>query len=427
MKKPTVLIYSDCYTFGGSEYVVVNILKSKELRESFNFLFAYRYSREYFSFVNKIFPEEELQGFYPIRLLTTDSLYPRISARTSLNKYVRYLLYKSVKIYGSILYGLQLDEYFNKWRISKFLSIHGKEIDMVHINNGGYPAAKSCLLFAICARRHGLKSFMQVNNCADESLSKSLFDQEVESSLNFFLTASEYCRKALASNRFFDINNIVTLHNSVEEPTVKKSRDEVLIELGIKTDAYVISNVALLEYRKGQIPLLQALLMLKEKQKQVFDKICLLLVGNGADEAKITHFINGNQLADNVRMLGYRMDYLDIINASDVFVLPSVCYEDMPLTIMSAMALGKPIVSTRIAGIPEEVDDGVNGYLVDPEKETFVQDLSDSLAMAYMNKAEMGQKSRELFEQKFTRKKYEKEIEQLYSSLIEKKNERICK
>ena len=94
----------------------------------------------------------------------------------------------------------------------------------------------------------------------------------------------------------------------------------------------------------------------------------LLLIGSGPDEKKMIKFINDNKLEDKVILLGFRNDYIDYLNAADVSVLPSLFNEDMPLINMSAMSLSKPIVSTYVAGIPEEVENKVTGVLVDPNK-----------------------------------------------------------
>jgi len=74
------------------------------------------------------------------------------------------------------------------------------------------------------------------------------------------------------------------------------------------------------------------------------------------------------QLSDNVIITGYQKDYYDFINAADLFILPSVSNEDMPLVILSAMKLGKTIVSTKVAGIVEEIRDGIDGVLLDPSE-----------------------------------------------------------
>lgn len=417
-KKPTILIYSDCYTFGGSEYVVVNILKSKKLNEVFNFMFAYRYNKEYYAFVNKLFSKEEQKCFYPLRLLSTDSLFTRINSYKSINKYIRYVMFRVLRSYDSFINRFCIDKLFNKRQIRRFLLAHQGQIDAIHINNGGYPAAKTCLLFAICAKEVRIKSFMQVNNCAVETEAKSQLDCDVENAVSFFLTASDYCRKALSINRKFDINKIITLHNAVDFPLISKDRGDVCAEFGIKEDSIVVTEIALLQERKGQVPLLNAFAQIKQRNAELYNRIMILLIGSGEDEFKIKTYIQENKMDEKVKMLGYRMDYLDILNASDIYAQPSICDEDMPLSILSAMALGKPVVTTNIAGIPEEVEDGINGFTVDPQNNLFIQMLSESLETAILNKEIMGKKSHERYLSKFTREVYESKLEEIYHTIM---------
>ncbi len=70
----------------------------------------------------------------------------------------------------------------------------------------------------------------------------------------------------------------------------------------------------------------------------------------------------------NVEFLGYRTgeDLDEIIRGASVIVVPSVWYENCPISVLEAMAYGKPVVASRIGGIPELVEDGVSGLLYSP-------------------------------------------------------------
>jgi glycosyltransferase involved in cell wall biosynthesis len=81
-------------------------------------------------------------------------------------------------------------------------------------------------------------------------------------------------------------------------------------------------------------------------------------------------------LVDEFRLLGYRVDALDILAAADVFVLSSH-QEGLPVTLMEALALGVPVVATAVGGIPEAVTDGVEGLLVPPRRPA---ELADAIA-----------------------------------------------
>jgi glycosyltransferase involved in cell wall biosynthesis len=56
---------------------------------------------------------------------------------------------------------------------------------------------------------------------------------------------------------------------------------------------------------------------------------------------------------------------LDLLERASIFILPSY-HENFPVAILEAMAMGLPVVSTRVAGIPDVVEDGCNGFLIDP-------------------------------------------------------------
>jgi glycosyltransferase involved in cell wall biosynthesis len=88
----------------------------------------------------------------------------------------------------------------------------------------------------------------------------------------------------------------------------------------------------------------------------------LLLVGSGKLKSEARERAAALGLRDRVRFLGVRADISEILNAADVYVLSSD-WEGNPLSIMEAMAAGKPVVSTAVGGVPELVGDGC-GLLV---------------------------------------------------------------
>lgn len=87
------------------------------------------------------------------------------------------------------------------------------------------------------------------------------------------------------------------------------------------------------------------------------------IVGDGPLSDSLASEIEERGLSEQVFLTGYRDDVPNILAASDVLVLPSF-REGTPRVITEAMASGLPVVATDIAGIPEQIVDGVNGYLV---------------------------------------------------------------
>lgn len=412
MKKPTLLLFSDCFTFGGSEYVVVNILRSSYIKSQYELHFAYREHKEYSYYVDKLLSNEQCIKLHPLKLWSNDTLFHKINTKVR-NRYLRYI----IKFPMWLVAHIGPYKWNNKCVFRKLLS--EINVDLIHINNGGYPAAETCLYLALCASELGIKNIFQVNNRATPMI-KNRRDVKVGKSVSLFLTATECARKELSINRHFDINKITTLFNAVEDPIPLRSKEEVRRELGITQYDFIITEVALLEKRKGQIPLLKAMLKLKERNETLYNLTTILLVGNGEDEGEIREFIESHELDKKIKMLGYRLDYIDLVNASDVFALPSLFNEDMPLSILTAMALSKPILSSKLAGIPEEVEDNVNGCLADPLSPSFVSDMACFIEKIYKNKEAYGKASLIRYKSLFCRNIYENKLIKLYNSLIYK-------
>lgn len=124
--------------------------------------------------------------------------------------------------------------------------------------------------------------------------------------------------------------------------------------------------LARLTPRKGVHVLLEAMIMVQ----QALPEVALYLVG---DDATLEHldylsglkeFISRHQLR-NVYFTGWRADRLNILALMDILVVAS-SDEGVPTVIMEAMAMGKPVIATRVGGNPELVRDGENGILLDP-------------------------------------------------------------
>jgi glycosyltransferase involved in cell wall biosynthesis len=124
--------------------------------------------------------------------------------------------------------------------------------------------------------------------------------------------------------------------------------------------------VGRLAEQKGQLVLIQAAARLK-REGQDFE---LILAGDGPLRAEIETAIHQHGLAGMVRLVGWQSntEVRDLIRSSRAMVLPSFA-EGLPVVIMEALALGRPVISTYVAGIPELVEPGVTGWLVPASSE----------------------------------------------------------
>lgn len=127
-----------------------------------------------------------------------------------------------------------------------------------------------------------------------------------------------------------------------------------------------------------------------------------LVVGEGADRPELEALISGLGLSETVILLGARPQHevAAMLGAADLFVLPSVVapsgqMEGIPVALMEAMASRLPVVSTRLSGIPELVEDGQSGLLVPPADEAALADALTALCLDPGLRRRMGERGRE--------------------------------
>lgn len=122
-------------------------------------------------------------------------------------------------------------------------------------------------------------------------------------------------------------------------------------------------SVGRLAPQKGQVILLDAVARLRDEGIDVQ----VVLVGDGDLRPVLERSIEERGLGDAVKLLGWRPndDVVEEVLASRAFVLPSFA-EGLPVVLMEALALGRPVIATAIAGVPELVEPDVSGWLVPP-------------------------------------------------------------
>jgi glycosyltransferase involved in cell wall biosynthesis len=159
-----------------------------------------------------------------------------------------------------------------------------------------------------------------------------------------------------------DPGKVEVIYNAVDWTQLQtdKRRDEVRVSLGIPRDCQVAGVIARLTRQKGHVHLLDALARTTE-----LGNVHLIVVGDGELRAELEGRVAALGLSSRVHFLGARRDLGDLLNAMDVFVLPSL-WEGLPLSLVLAMGAAVPVVASSVAGVPEVVEDGRTGLLVPP-------------------------------------------------------------
>jgi colanic acid/amylovoran biosynthesis glycosyltransferase len=171
----------------------------------------------------------------------------------------------------------------------------------------------------------------------------------------FVVAISEFTRSQLY--RWCDLADWAKIH------VVRCGLDEVFLNATAVPvpDRPKLVNVGRLSEQKGQVLLVQAAARLRD-QGHDFE---LVIIGNGPMREELEQRINDHGLCGQVRITGFlsNQEVRREIESARGLVLPSFA-EGLPVVIMEAMALGRPVICTHVAGIPELVEPGVNGWLV---------------------------------------------------------------
>ena len=414
-----VLIYSDCYIYGGSERLMSFLLKNKKINDEFDLVFAFRNHKEYREGLLNDFKNLKINiKPHPLFVLSNATLFYKLNSLK-----ISQVLKNIIKIPFFILQVSGLYFLFNFFTFIFFIKKINPHI--IHVNNGGYPGASSCNHLVFAARFINLNSIIyQVNNIAFPTTNslRRLYDKLLNRYVKYFITASTKAKDALVENRNFNPKKIVQIPNTILLEKLTAKREDILKIYKWKDDTFLLVQVAFLTNRKGQLYLLKAI---NEIRKQTItglsEKIKLILVGNGEDKSILRRYVTENNLDDIIIFAGYQPDSVNYINACDAFVLPSIANEDMPLSLLTAMSLGKPIVTTNFAGIAEAIINNKNGLLLDPKTECLSNNLSTSIIELYKNPAlrlELGKNACSTFNNKYSEDIYAQRIINLYKSSL---------
>ena len=334
---------------------------------------------------------------------------------------------KKLKEVGLKIDPLDMTSRYNLSTISKLKKIIKiKDVQIVHSQGG-----RADFFARIAARIANvpiiISSMAMLVEGYDVSILKKrlyvLMDRWTERWVNKFIVLSEAMRRSLIERHKIPPENIVKIYNGIEieeyNPDLKELRNKKLESkraLGLKNDVPVIGAIGRLVWQKGFEYLIRAAPEVLKKCPEAR----FLIVGEGPLKNKLILTSEKLNVADRIIFTGFRSDIKEILASIDVLAMPSLL-EGLPMVLLEAMAMAKPIVATRIDGITEVLENSKTGLLV-PAKNSHA--LAEAIVGILNDKAKanfFGQNAREATKEKFSVKKMVVQIELAYEKLLHEK------
>jgi glycosyltransferase involved in cell wall biosynthesis len=214
------------------------------------------------------------------------------------------------------------------------------------------------------------------------------------------------------------------IHNGVAvdkfKPTDDKPTDDKLqakAELGLNPEDKAVLSVGRLYARKGLFTLIESMPSVIRK----FRNAKFIISGKGqSDEMKklVAHAAKLG-VKDNIVFTGYYPDKKlpRLYQAADVFAF-STFYENLPFAILEALSSGLPVVTTKVGGIPEVIEDGKNGFLVEPFNSRELADRILYLLEHPATASEFGFLGRKTIEERFDWRFIVKKVLKVYDEAL---------
>ena len=248
------------------------------------------------------------------------------------------------------------------WRLSRVIRRLAPGIVHAHDAHGVAMAALALSMGAASARRAGraappLVAARRVDfHLGGNSLSRWKLRQ-----VDCFIAASEAVRQILVADGV-PAGRTATVHEGIDVEHVAAAPPVNVHEaFWLPHHAPVVGNVAALVPHKGQRYLVDAAhLVVRE-----IPDVRFIILGEGEMREHLERQVREYHLEKHVLLPGFRTDVIGCIKGFDLFAMASVT-EGLGTSLLDAMACSRAIVATRAGGIPEVVEDGLNGCLVPP-------------------------------------------------------------
>lgn len=224
--------------------------------------------------------------------------------------------------------------------------------------------------------------------------------------IDYIITPSEFYKTKLIEDGV-NSNKIEAIHNCIdmEEYNVENQDEDYALYFGR------------LAKEKGILNLIKAFAQTQKGK--------LYIAGEGEEKQNIEEIIKQEHLGERVKLLGFlnKEKMKEAIRKSKFIVVPSIWYENCPYSVIETLAIGKPIIGAKIAGIAELVNDNENGLTYQYDN---IYELAKKMEMLFNNEElvkKFGEKSKRIAKELYAKEMYYDKIINIYNKLLKEKKQ----
>jgi glycosyltransferase involved in cell wall biosynthesis len=308
---------------------------------------------------------------------------------------------------------LGITSYYNPLsflRLARMLRLVRPDIVHTHtyfVNTLGRIAAKLAGIPVILTHVHSTYWTYSKRNLFIEKILSRVTDR--------IICCSNAVKEFVVSHEGVETEKTITIYNGVQVRPGPLDRSAIRIKLGLDSTDFVIVTIGSLFAHKGHKYFIEALTRVKKNQRS----IKYLIVGDGPLRETLHAYVRDSGLEHAVRFIGEKKDIGEFLVSADIYVQPSCAREGLGMSILEAMAYGKPVIATTIGGIPEAVDNGVTGLLVPPGDSAALAEALGVLLHDNSKRENLGREGAGRFALKFSADTFLHEIDSLYVDCLE--------
>jgi len=311
----------------------------------------------------------------------------------------------------------RLGKYLRGVELGRIMREH--KVDILHTHN-----TTAFIDGLIGARLAGVPVTVHTDHCKNYPIERRWMVLENIASrlVDKVVAVSHHTRGELMEFEKMAADKVTVIHNGINpRPHAALSPEVLRREFGIGPESFVIGTVGRLEAQKGLDLLLRSIPAVIAAAPQAR----FILVGGGTREAELKALSRSLGIEDHVVFTGWRTDAIALMKRFDCFVQSSN-FEGMPMVLLEAMSLAKPIVATAVGGVPEVIEHEHTGLLIKSREE---QELSQTLLRLVTNPdltRHFGMNGRARYEQRFTAEAMASTYQQLYEDCLGAKRVRAA-